>query len=295
MNLTTLKYEKIEQKLTKGTTISLGVIEASIRVAVYMAVVEGNDTLKKFEMIENTIVKYFKLDQLLDDNEVDYIFELVVGSEKEKGLLTMTIKEIQSFYLVFISSVEDTDLRDMLYELIEKISMLNGEDSTNEVLVKMTYSDLLNSEYNYDIYKPILKKIDEYRSNNIYSRHAKHTCGFNKKLKKALATYGYGLIEDDVIALYDYTIFGGADEGFLITRLGILTTQDEIFSVIPFASIYAVTYDKEAMKFFYKVDEGEEPIELASLARTDNLRILSTILAQIADINIEQDKKEGVA
>jgi len=57
MNLQTLKYEKIEQKLAKGINVSLGVVEASIRVAVYMAMFEGNDTLKKFEMIESAIVK----------------------------------------------------------------------------------------------------------------------------------------------------------------------------------------------------------------------------------------------
>lgn len=296
MNLQTLKYEEIEQKLAKGTNVSLGVLEASIRVAVYMAMVEADNTLEKFEMIESAIVKYFKLDELLNDNEVDAVFELVVGDkQKEEDLLSLTIKEIQSFYLVFISSINNADLRYMLHELIEKISIVNGEASISENMVKMTYTDLLNSEYNYDVYKPILKKIDEYRSNSIYSRHAKHTCGFNKKLKKALATYGYGLIEDDVIALYDSTIFGGADEGFLITKLGILTTQDEVASVIPLASIYEVAYDQEAMRFFYKVEEGEEPIEIASLLRIDNLRILATILQQIVDVNIAQDKKEDVA
>ena len=61
MNFNTLKYEKIEQKLAKGINTSLEAIEASIRVAVYMAVVEGNDILKKFEMIESAIVKYLNL------------------------------------------------------------------------------------------------------------------------------------------------------------------------------------------------------------------------------------------
>jgi len=295
MNLNTLKYEKIEQKLAKSTNTSLGVIEASIRVAVYMAIVEGNDTLEKFEMIENTIVKYFKLDKLLEDKEVDYIFELVVGEEKEEDLLALTIKEIQSFYLVFISSIEDEEIKNMLNELIDEISMLNGKASVYELIVYNTYAEFRNSQYNYDTYKPVLKKIDEYRSNSIYSSRAKHTSGFSKKLKKALATYGYGLVEDDVIALYDSTVFGGADEGFLITKLGILTTQDEDFSVIPFASIYDVTYDNDAMKFFYKAVEGEELIEIASLPRIDNLRILATILQQIANINIAQDKKEEVA
>lgn len=296
MNLKTLKYEKIEQKLAKGTNVSLGVIEASIRVAVYMAMVESNDTLEKFEMIESAIVNYFKLDELLTDKEIDSVFELVIGDEqKEKDLLSLTIKEIQSLYLVFIISIDDDDLRDMLYKLINEISMINGESSVKESLVKLTYNDLLNSEYNYDTYKPILKKIDEYRSNSIYSRQAKHTCAFNKKLKKALATYGYGLVDDDVIALYDSTIFGGADEGFLITKYGILTTQDELVSVIPFATIYNVTYDDNAMKFFYPVEKDEAPIEIASLPRTDNLRILATILQQIADVNIAQIEPEEVA
>lgn len=296
MNLKTLKYEKIEQKLAKGTNVPLGVVEASIRVAVYMAMVEGNDTLKKFEMIESAIVNYFKLDELLNDKEVDAVFELVVGDkQKEEELLSLTIKEIQSLYLLFIISVEEDDLKHMLYELMNDISMINGEASTSESLVKLTYTDLQNSQYNYDAYQPILKKVDEYRSNSIYARQAKHTSGFYKKLKKALATYGYGLIEDDVIALYDSTIFGGADEGFLITIYGILTTQDEMVSVIPFASIYKVTYDNDAMKFFYKVEEDEEPIEIASLPRIDNLRILATILQQIADVNIALDEKEEVA
>jgi len=240
-------------------------------------------------------VLHFKLElALLEDKEVDSIFELVIGEEEEEDLFALTFKEIQSFYLVFISSIEDEEIKDMLNNLIDEISMINGKTSIDELIIYNTYTELRNSQHNYDAYKPFLKQIDEYRSNNIYSRHTKHTCGFNKKLKKALATYGYGLTEDDVIALYDSTFFGGADEGFLITKLGILTTQDEDYSVIPFASIYDVTYDKYAMRFFYKAAEGKELIEMASLPRLENLRILATILQQIADINITQNEKEEV-
>ncbi len=38
-----------------------------------------------------------------------------------------------------------------------------------------------------------------------------------KKLQAAIAAYAPGVVEDRVIALHDSTVFGGADEGFLVT------------------------------------------------------------------------------
>jgi predicted nucleic acid-binding protein len=38
-----------------------------------------------------------------------------------------------------------------------------------------------------------------------------------KKLKAAIASYAPGVVEERVIALHDRTVFGGADEGFLVT------------------------------------------------------------------------------
>jgi hypothetical protein len=295
MNFKTLKYEKIEQKLATSN-ISLVDVEKSIRLAIYIAMVEGDHIIKKFELVESVIVEYFTLDKLLSDSEVDNIFELVVGTkEQEKELLDLTLKDIQTYYLSFVLSIKDENLKSMLIDLLDSISTVESEASTDELIIYNTYVELLNSEVSYDAYQPILTKIDEYRSNYIYARHSEHNKGFSKKLKKALSTYALGLVEDDVIALYDSTIFGGADEGFLITKLGIITTQDEDFSVIPFAMIYNLTYEKGAMRFFYKKGEAEELIEIACLPRIDNLRILVNILQHITDINIAQDKKEEVA
>jgi len=289
----TIQYETIKAKLLQERNVKLEDIEKAIKAAVYIAVLEDSETNKKFELIESKFVKYYELDKLFEDKDVDYIFNLVVGSEDLiSEIHDLSLKDVQSYYLSFVASVKDKDLKYMLIELLDNLSTVVGTVSDDELIASNTYIQLLNSELNLDAYESVLKKIDGYRSNYIYARNSEHNKGFNKKLKKALTTYANGLVEDDVIALYDSTIFGGADKGFVITKLGILTTQDEDFCVIPFASIYSVTYNKDAMRFFYKAEEKEEAIEVGCLPRIDNLRILASILTQIAEINIDLDKEE---
>jgi len=292
----TIQYETIKATLQKEKSVKLEDIQKAIKVAAYMAVIQSNGTTQKFQLIESKFVKYYELDKLFKDKDVDYIFELALDSDDFINEIDqLTLKDIQSYYLAFVLNVKDADLKSMLIDLLNELSTINAEANDDELIAQYTYSHLLKSELNFNAYEDVLKKIDEYRSNYIYARNSKLSQGFNKKLKKALATYAYGLVADDVIALYDSTIFGGADEGFLITKLGIITTQDEYLSVIPFASIYTVTYDKEAMRFFYKIENDEDPVQVGCLPRIDNLRILSSILAQIAEINRELDKEEGAA
>lgn len=298
MRYRTIQYEQIKDKLQKDRNVKLEDIEKAIKAAVYMAVLEKENVTKKFNYIESKFIEYYELDKLFNEKDIDYIFNLVIGSDEFiNEIYELSLKNIQSYYLTFIAGVKDADLKLILAKMLEDLSSLNGKASDNELIANNTYVQLLNSELNIDSYQNILKKIDEYRSRYIYARNSEHNKGFEKKLKKALATYGQGLMADDVIALYDSTIFGSADEGFLITKYGILTTQDDDFSVIPFASIHSVTYDKDAMRFFYtyRVKSGEKTIEIGYLPRIDNLRILSNILAQIGEINMQMDNEKAAS
>ncbi len=295
MSFETIQHGQIEKKLSEKTDTTFSEIEMSIRVLVLMAMANGQDIVGKFEMIETAIIEYFGLAVLFNANEIDYIFSQVVGSEEKEGTLMETsLKEIQAQYLVFVVSVKNSDLKYILSDLLEKLSMFNGDATTDELMVLNTYIELLNSEFHQKKYEPILQKIDAHRSDYIYNRKGTDPKSFRKKMKNALKTYAFGLTEKDVVALYDATIFGAADEGFLITELGILTAQDDDFSVIPFSMIYSVNYDKGGMSFFYKADEKEE-ILIGYIPRIDNLRVFSNILAQIAAINILEDAKEEVA
>ena len=298
MNLReTLKHETLNKTLLKERNISLEETTNAIQVAIYMALVNGQDIVDKFQMIESYFVEYLKLEEIFNDKEIDDIFLVATGetNEKEDEFVTQTIKEIQTHYLVFVANCKNLELKYALIDLLEQLESYNGEASIDEILLSNLYIELFNSETYSEHYADIVEKIDTYRSNYIYARGAEHTTGWRKKFNKALKTYAHGLKEDDIIALYDSTIFGGADEGFVITKWGILTTQDEDFSVIPFAMMYEVTYDNDAMSFFFKADENAQKALIGYIPRIDNLRILATLLSQIADINVSLDKQEKSA
>ena len=293
MNFKTLKYKKIKEILIKNDKSTLENIQQGIKMAVYTAMIGKENMAQKFQVIEDFIVNVFELEEVLDNKEIDYIFEMIAGSKKqEEELFNITLKDIQILFIVNISNINDIELKYAIIELLEQISLCNDKENVEEIAIINTYIELLNSEQYLELYTPVLKKIDEHNSEYLYNRQGLNPATFYKKLPKALSAYADGIKEEDVLALYDSTIFGGASEGFLVTNYGIITTQDEDFSVIPFAMIYSVVYDKKGMSFFSKPNEDNKTTLIGYLPRFDNLRGLSNIFNRIAKINASSKPPE---
>ena len=70
---------------------------------------------------------------------------------------------------------------------------------------------------------------------------------FNKKCINAAKSYGAGYIEylDDVFLLYDDTLFGKGDEGYLITPTGIVLSEDPKF--FKYDDIEEVSFDDSTL------------------------------------------------
>lgn len=55
-------------------------------------------------------------------------------------------------------------------------------------------------------------------SSNYYVRGWECSSKLRNKINAGLRSFGFGLNYDDVIAYYDNTLFGGGDEGFILTK-----------------------------------------------------------------------------
>ena len=51
-----------------------------------------------------------------------------------------------------------------------------------------------------------------------YVRGWRCSSKLRNKINAGLRSFGFGLSYDDVIAYYDNTLFGGGDEGFILTK-----------------------------------------------------------------------------
>ncbi|MCK5293420.1 MAG: hypothetical protein KAJ49_02125 [Arcobacteraceae bacterium] len=284
------KQTRIEVALSEKTNINLLELKMSVKLLVSIAMLNVENIEKKFELITDSIVEYFNLESVLESGDIAYIFLLVVDNKDDK-LWDITLKEVQTFYLAFVLGIEDRELKTKLFYVLEEVLKLSNTVIIEEEFAKDTYAHLLHSDNNQEEYEPILEKIDNHHSTYLYSKNGLKPETFSKKVNKALNSYAKDIYENDVISLYDNTIFGGADEGFIITKLGILTTQDEDISVIPFSIIYKVTYDKDGMTF-YSIEEDNNELKIAYLPRYNNIRILANILNQFGAINKTIDEKE---
>jgi hypothetical protein len=65
---------------------------------------------------------------------------------------------------------------------------------------------------------------------------------FKKKCSKAINSYALGIDPEDVLAVFDDTIFGKADEGFLVTKWGIVSDN---YQTIFFSQIVSCKHSED--------------------------------------------------
>jgi hypothetical protein len=271
-----------------GDDFSPDDIELTIKIATLMALADGEYSEEEATVIYAKVVEFFELDKILDESEIDLIFSQAQGSEEQQlQLANMTYEEIQSIFVVFFLVINNDRLKDMLLDFLAAIAEADGEISDKEEHLYGIFLGLLNAEKELDNYFIHLEKLTKTKSDMLYSHQGRDCEGYSKKAKNALSAYAKGIPTSSIISLYDSTVFGKADNGFIVTPLAIITDQAEAVRVIPFGSIFQVDLSEDGSLIFYgEADENNNMYPIAELdCMSEEISPFLTFLENIVDIN----------
>ncbi|MEA3522263.1 MAG: GYF domain-containing protein [Campylobacterota bacterium] len=227
-------------------------IELTIKIAILMGLADGDFSDDEGILIRNKVTQFFKLDEVLDESEIDLIFSQAMGTEEQQEqLTTMSFEEIQTLFVVFFLIIEDDRLKEMLIDFLAEIADADGDISRNEKELKAIFDGLLLGEKNVERYVEQLEQLTKIKSDYLYSYKGKDSKKYATKVQNALESYAKGISSNHVISLYDSTTFGKADDGFIVTPFAIITNQAFKVRVIPLASIYRFDiFDSDSVSFF---------------------------------------------
>jgi hypothetical protein len=269
---------------------SLTDIELSIKIAILMALSDGELTEDEYSVIQNKVIQFFELGSILNEEEIKLIFSQALGTdEQQKQLHEMSFEEIQTLLVTFVLIIENDRLKTMLIDFLAEIAEADGDISENELQLYNIFIGLLNTEENIDAYIQHIEKLSKAKSDLLYSKVQRDSKTYNKKLTNALKAYAKGIPIESVISLYDATLFGKADNGFIVTPFAIITDQSDDARVIPLGSIYAFDIDKDKNILFYsKPNENGDMPFLASLSCvTEEISEFIDFIQNIVEANLE--------
>lgn len=234
------------EKYLDSNDFSSTEIELTIKFAMLMALADGEISNEELQLIRTHIINFFELSLLLDDTEIDLIFSQANGSnEQQEQLKNMTFEDIQSLFAVFFLTIKNDRLKAMLPEFLAQVAEADGEISDNEITLYTQFMGLLNAEVNLEMYLSSIENFTQAQNDFLFSNSGSNVEAYTKKVKNALEAYAKGIPAETVISLYDSTVFGKADNGFIVTPLAIITDQAEDIRVIPLGSIYHIALENE--------------------------------------------------
>ncbi|MEA3522787.1 MAG: GYF domain-containing protein [Campylobacterota bacterium] len=273
-------------------------IELTIKIAILMALADGDFTDDEGILIRNKVVGFFELSNVLDESEIDLIFSQARGTEEQQEQLkAMSFEEIQSLFVVFFLTIENTRLKTMLIDFLAEIAEADGEISEKEVQLYNIFIGLLNAEASIENYTSHLENLTKVKSDFLYSHQGSDSEAYAKKVKNALGSYAKGINNGMVMSLYDATVFGKADNGFIVTPLAIITDQSEDTRVIPLGSIYGAGLSENGDLLFYgEPDENNNMHAIAELScPAEELSEFVTFIEKIIEINNNYEEVGGEA
>jgi len=278
--------EEDPKQYLNSANFSITEIELAIKLGILMAFADGEYTKDEKTLIYDQIVNFFSLDKILDSDEIDLIFTQALGSkEQEKLLAEMSFNDIQNLFVAFLSTIQNERLLNMLNDFLVQIINADGTQDNHEIILYNLYVDLLLSSDLVDDYLPALEEINKSSSIDLYSHNNENKNSFEKKCNNALNAYAKNIVGEIVISLYDATIFGKADEGFILTPLAILS-DDENSRIVPLSSIYAVDFDEHEQLIIYgEPDENNQMEAIYLLPYLDEKKDIVIFLQKVAEIN----------
>lgn len=292
-DIITMCCELLEEDVSKhldGNNFSSTKIEQTIRFAVLMALSDGDVTNDELQVIRDHIVKFFALSPLLDDTEIDLIFSQANGSEEQQEQLKkMSFEDIQVTFVAFFLLIQDDRLKKMMLDFLAEIACADGEISNNEVILYTQFKGLLNAEKNLDSYLEHLENFLKAQNDLLLSRNGNGSEVCEKKIKNALASYAKGIPPERVMCLYDSTLFGKADKGFIVTPLSIITNNCKNMRVIPLGSIYHMAFEDKDRRclLLYGKSDNDDMVLIAELkCPIEKLKEFNVFLEKVIEVNI---------
>jgi tetratricopeptide (TPR) repeat protein len=119
-----------------------------------------------------------------------------------------------------------------------------------------------------------------------------------KKVANAIETYAHSVDAGQIVALYDYTIFGSAKEGFILTYTGLFTGNKKSFGSIDFTKIDSI-YHQSGNTFTVTTDGKTETVELQYVGSTALIAMVKGIIQyremeyRISLLDQEAKKRKG--
>jgi len=220
-------------------------IELTIKLAMLMALADGEVTDEEMELIKNHTINFFELETLLNSTEIDLIFSQAIGTDEQiKQLKAMSFNEIKNLFIVFLFTMNNNRLIDMLVNFLYDIIFADGVENENEAELYKLFNNLILSKSLIKLYIDDLKEINNSESFDLFSINNSNPDKFLKKRNNALNAYAKNILGEMIISLYDATVFGKGDKGFIITQIAIIT-DSENSNILPFSDIYDVKLDEE--------------------------------------------------
>jgi len=277
-----------ENKYLNKNDFSLSDIDLSIKLAMLMGLADGDFSEDEKITTKNKVVEFFELSSVLNEADINLIFSQAIGSEdQQEQLQSMSFEDIQVLFVTFFLTISNNRLKNMLVDCLAIVAEADGDISDNEILLYNIFLGLLTSEENLENYQSCIEKLSKSRSDMLYSNLGNDREAYEKKVKNALNSYANGIPLSMVMSLYDATVFGKADSGFIVTPLAIVTDQAEDIRVIPLGSIYAIDMaDSGDLLIYGEADEKGDMYPIASLGcMIDEIPEFINFLENIAEIN----------
>ena len=277
-----------ENNYLNKNDFSLSDIDLSIKIAMLMGLADGDFSEDEKMTIKNKVIEFFELSSVLNEADINLIFAQAIGSEEQQEqLLAMSFEDIQVLFVTFFLTINNDRLKNMLVDCLAIVAEADGDISNNEILLYNIFLGLLTSEENLENYQAYIEKLSKSKSDMLYSNLGNDREGYEKKVKNALNSYANGIPLSMVMSLYDATVFGKADNGFIVTPLAIITDQAEDVRVIPLGSIYAIDMkDSDDLLIYGEADEEGNMYPIASLGCIiDEIPEFINFLENIAEIN----------
>jgi len=136
-------------------------------------------------------------------------------------------------------------------------------------------------------YEPLIK-LTKSQQSDLYSSSGHDIEKYENKVRSALDSYAKGIDIDDVVSLYDDTVFGKADEGFIVTPTAIITDMAGDERVIVLGNIFNIINVENTISFF---DIENEMIATLSYTYTEITDFI-VFLEEITEINNLNQKEE---
>jgi len=269
----------------KKCTYSYIEIGLALKVFYLIAISDSELLAIEKDLIEREIINFFELESILEKQEIELFIAQSFGSEQQlKELQDMSNHELQTLLTVFFLTINNEKIKTMMIGLIDDIIKVDGRIHKKEVKLFNIYKGLLQSELNLEHYFPFLEQLAGVKSRHLYSVLGENPKKFVEKIPHALASYAQGIPSNMVVSLYDDTIFGKADSGFIVTSLAIITDLSIEERVIPLEMIKGMKIEDNKIILYSRQDKNDNISSSISLRTVDPTKYLSEFISFLEGI-----------